>query len=298
MAAISPTGLSRMARSGLSVDVEDYFQVSAFAPVIPRDDWETLPGRVAEATGRVLDLFARAGVSATFFTLGWVAERHPALIRRIVDEGHEVASHGYGHQRVCDQTPEEFRTDIRRTKALLEDTGGSEVLGFRAASFSMDGRTPWAHPILREEGYRYSSSIYPVRHDHYGMPGAPRFPHQPAGTDGVLEIPPTTVRAFGRNLPAAGGGYFRLLPYPIYRFALGRVTGREARPAVFYFHPWEIDPDQPRVEGLPARTRFRHYLNLGRMERRLERLLTDFSWDRIDRIFLPSAGDAARKTAI
>lgn len=276
-----------MTANGLSVDVEDYFQVSAFADTVPRRDWGGLPGRVEYSTGQVLDLFARAGVRATFFTLGWVAEKYPELVRRIVAEGHELASHGFDHRRVSDQTPDAFRADIRRTRALLEDIGGVPVTGFRAASFSMDARTPWAHGILGEEGYRYSSSVYPVRHDHYGVPDAPRFPHRPDGDDGVLEIPPTTVRIGGHNLPAAGGGYFRLLPYPVYRRALRHVTRGEAQPAVFYFHPWEVDPDQPRPANLPRRARFRHYLNLGRMEARLERLLADFAWDRMDNVFLP-----------
>jgi polysaccharide deacetylase family protein (PEP-CTERM system associated) len=227
-------------------------------------------------------------VKATFFTLGWVAERHPDLIRRILAAGHELASHGFAHFRASDQTPEEFRADVRRTKRLLEDTGGSEVQGYRAASFSIGADNLWAIEVLAEEGYRYSSSIYPVRHDHYGMPDAPRFPHRPVGARGVLELPISTVRFAGRNLPIGGGGYFRLAPYAAFRWALRRVNRDDGMPAVFYFHPWEIDPDQPRPDGLSAKTRFRHYLNLGRMERRLAAMLADFAWDRIDRVFLLS----------
>jgi polysaccharide deacetylase family protein (PEP-CTERM system associated) len=277
--------------NAMSVDVEDYFQVSAFANHVRRDEWPGLPSRVERNTEKVMAIFAAAGVKSTFFTLGWVAERHKPLIRRIVAEGHELASHGFAHFRVSDQTREEFRADVRRTKAILEDVGGVAVQGYRAASFSIGAANLWALEVLAEEGYRYSSSIYPVRHDHYGMPEAPRFKHRPVGEAGVVEIPISTLRLAGRNLPVGGGGYFRLAPYPAYRWALSKLNRDDRQPAIFYFHPWEVDPEQPRPEGLPAKTRFRHYVNLGRMEHRLAAMLNDFAWDRVDRVFL--AGDSA-----
>lgn len=272
--------------NALSVDVEDYFHVSAFAGHIDRADWESLPRRVERNTDRVLALFADARVRATFFTLGWVAERHPALIRRIVAAGHELASHGMSHIRVGEQGRDAFRADVRRSKRLLEDVGGSAVKGYRAASFSIGANTLWAHAVLAEEGYAYSSSIYPIRHDLYGMPEAPRFAYAPLDGRPFRELPITTLRLFGRNLPAGGGGYFRLLPYPLARAALRRVARRDRAPCVFYFHPWEIDPEQPRQRGAPLKSRLRHYTNLGRMEGKLRRLLADFSWDRIDTVFI------------
>jgi polysaccharide deacetylase family protein (PEP-CTERM system associated) len=272
--------------NAMSVDVEDYFQVSAFANQVHRDDWANIPSRVERNTDKVMEIFADAGVKATFFTLGWVAERHKGLIRRIVAQGHELASHGFAHYRATDQTREQFRDDVRRTKAILEDAGGVVIGGYRAASFSIGADNLWALEVLAEEGYRYSSSIYPVRHDHYGMPDAPRFAHRPVGEAGVLELPISTVRIAGRNLPVGGGGYFRLVPYGMYRRALARLNRDEGQPAMFYFHPWEVDPAQPRPEGLSLKTRFRHYLNLGLMEERLATMLGDFAWDRIDRVFL------------
>ena len=269
----------------MTVDVEDYFQVSAFAGDVPRDQWDAQPSRLERNTERILGMFADAGATATFFTLGWVAERYPDLIRRIVAGGHELASHGFDHVRVAEQTPGQFRNDVRRTRSVLQDTGGVDVIGYRAASFSIDARTPWAHGILADEGYRYSSSIYPIRHDHYGMPDAPRFPYAPLEGSAFVEIPITTVRLYRRNIPFGGGGYFRLLPYPLFRWGLRRVNAGDNRPAIFYFHPWEIDPDQPRLPGLRAKTRFRHYLNLGRTEGRLRTILADFAWDRMDRVF-------------
>lgn len=280
--------------NAMSVDVEDYFQVSAFANHVRRGDWPSLPSRVERNTEKVMAIFADAGVKSTFFTLGWVAERHKPLIRRIVAEGHELASHGFAHFRASDQTREEFRADVRRTKAILEDIGGVTVQGYRAASFSIGAANLWALEVLAEEGYRYSSSIYPVRHDHYGMPDAPRFKHRPMGEAGVIEIPISTLRLGGRNLPVGGGGYFRLAPYAAFRWALAKLNRDDRQPAIFYFHPWEVDPEQPRPEGLPAKTRFRHYVNLSRMEHRLAAMLNDFAWDRVDRVFL--AGDSARPT--
>jgi len=273
----------------MTVDVEDWFQVSVFEGHISRDDWDTLESRVQLNTDRLLALFAERGVKATFFVLGWVAERYPALLRRIVDAGHEVGSHGFSHVRATQQTPAAFLEDVTRTKALLEDTCATPVRGYRAASFSIGRDNLWALDTIREAGYLYSSSIYPVRHDLYGMPEAPRFAFRCPRT-GLLEVPISTLPILGRNLPCGGGGYFRLLPYAYFRWALARVNQREGRSAVFYTHPWEIDPGQPRQSGLALKSRFRHYTNLGRTEARLARLLGDFSWGRMDEIFLDGVG--------
>jgi polysaccharide deacetylase family protein (PEP-CTERM system associated) len=277
--------------NALTVDVEDYFQVSALSPYIQRADWDRIPCRVQRNVEAILSLFAQARVRATFFTLGWIAQRHPALVRRIVAEGHELASHGYGHLRIHEQTQAEFAQDIQRAKALLEDIAGAEVKGYRAPSFSIGKRTLWAFERIAGAGYRYSSSVYPVRHDLYGMPDAPRFAYRPC--PGLLEIPVTTAVVLERNLPAGGGGYFRLLPYAVSRALIRRVNEVDRRPAVFYFHPWEIDPEQPRVPGTSLKTRFRHYVNLGRTGPRLRRLLRDFHWRRMDEVFLgPETADA------
>jgi polysaccharide deacetylase family protein (PEP-CTERM system associated) len=274
----------------MTVDVEDYFQVSAFEPYIGRGDWDRLPHRVESNVERILGLFAERGVRATFFTLGWVAERYPAMVRRIVAEGHELASHGWSHVRVTQQDEAAFRADVVRTKAHLEDTAGVPVIGYRAASYSIGRDNLWALRVLDETGHRYSSSIFPIRHDLYGMPEAPRFRFRPSPGSDFIEVPVTTVELGGRKLPCGGGGWFRLFPYALSRWAMGRVNG-EGESCVFYFHPWEIDPGQPRQAGLDGKTRFRHYLNLGRMERRLGRLLEDFRWDRMDRVFLGQAGE-------
>lgn len=270
--------------NAMTVDVEDYFQVQAFAHCIDRKDWDAFPRRVDMNTNRILDQFGAAGVKATFFTLGWVAQRFPSLVRRIADQGHELASHGWDHTRADAQDPETFRADIRRTKALLEDTTGSAVTGYRAATFSIGPRNMWAFPILREEGYLYSSSINPIAHDLYGMPDAPRVPFRP-DNDGVMEIPMTTVRMMGRNWPCSGGGYFRLLPTALYRAGLNRVNRDDRQPGIFYFHPWEIDPGQPRIPGAGWKSRLRHYTNLSRMGAALDKLLQDFEWDRMDRVY-------------
>jgi polysaccharide deacetylase family protein (PEP-CTERM system associated) len=278
-AAAAPVGLV----NALTVDVEDYFQVSALAPVIDRASWDGRECRVERNVDRLLALFSDRGVRATFFTLGWIAERHPQVVRRIVAAGHELASHGYGHLRCNEQGHAEFLADIRRAKQLLEDLSGARVLGYRAPSFSIGASNPWAFDALLEAGHRYSSSVYPVRHDHYGMPEAPRFAFD--ARPGLREIPITTTRVLGRNLPAGGGGYFRLLPYAISRWALRRVNTIDRRAAIFYLHPWEIDPAQPRIPGTGLKTRFRHYVNLGRTKHRLERLLGDFRWGRVDEVF-------------
>lgn len=275
--------------NALTIDVEDYFQVSAFAPYIARSEWPERECRVERNIECILELLDRHGAKATFFTLGWIAERYPQMVRRMVAAGHELASHGYGHERASDQSEEAFFADVQLAKILLEDIGGQEVKGYRAPSFSIGEGNLWAFDALKRAGYRYSSSIYPIRHDHYGMPDAPRFAH----TDhGLLEVPVTTMRLFERNWPSSGGGYFRLLPYWISRWTLSRVNQVDRRPAIFYFHPWEIDPGQPRIPGIDAKTRFRHYVNIGRMQQRLDRLLGDFRWGRMDDIFLGNA-DAA-----
>jgi polysaccharide deacetylase family protein (PEP-CTERM system associated) len=273
----------------MTVDVEDYFQVSAFAPHISRDSWDHRPCRVERNMDVVLAMLADHRAHATFFTLGWIAERYPFMVRRIVAEGHELASHGYAHLRASEQSREEFMADIGQAKEILEQIGGVRVNGYRAPSFSINHRNLWALECLREAGYRYSSSVYPIRHDHYGMPDAPRVPFLPSGAGGILEIPITTVYLFNRNLPAGGGGYFRLLPYLLSRWSLKRVNRMDGQPCIFYFHPWEIDPGQPRQKGIGLKTRFRHYLNLTRMEARLRSLLADFEWDRIDRTLFTEA---------
>ena len=270
--------------NALTIDVEDYFQVSAMAPYIRRDEWDLRECRVERNVDRILALLDQHATHATFFTLGWVAERYPQLVKRIVSQGHELASHGYGHERASDLTRAEFSADIRRAKALLEDLGGVAVRGYRAPSFSISEGNLWAFDCLRETGHVYSSSIYPIKHDHYGMPNAPRFAHSVAA--GLIEIPVTTLRVGSRNLPSSGGGYFRLLPYALSRWMIRRVNAVDAMPAIFYFHPWEIDPAQPRVAGIDLKTRFRHYVNIGRMEQRLAALLNDFRWGRMDDIFL------------
>lgn len=275
----------------MTIDVEDYFQVSAFEQHIDRSSWDRLPCRVERNMHAILDLLDEQETSATFFTLGWVAERFPGLIRAIVDGGHELASHGYQHIRVTDQTPHQFHQDVRTTKAILEDTGGAVVQGYRAASYSICAQNLWAHEKLAEAGYAYSSSIYPIRHDHYGMPEAPRFAFRPFHDQTFLEIPITTAELLGRRLPGGGGGYFRFFPYWFSKKLIQHVNERDQKPGIFYLHPWEIDPDQPRQNGISLKTRFRHYLNLHRMHDRLTRLLSDFSWDRMDRIFLDAVPD-------
>ncbi len=273
--------------NALTIDVEDYFQVSAMAPYIRRDEWDQRECRVERNIARILELLAEHDTHATFFTLGWIAERYPRLVRAIVDAGHELASHGYGHERASDLSRTAFRDDIDRAKKLLEDIAGTEVKGYRAPSFSIGTKNLWAFDELARAGHRYSSSIYPIRHDHYGMPDSPRFAYR-VGT-GMLEIPVTTLRMGRRNLPSSGGGYFRLLPYALSRWMIRRVNQVDRESAIFYFHPWEIDADQPRVAGIDAKTRFRHYVNIHRMENRLAALLADFRWGRMDDIFLGNA---------
>jgi polysaccharide deacetylase family protein (PEP-CTERM system associated) len=273
--------------NALTIDVEDYFHVSAMTPYVARSDWERHDCRVEQNVERILAMLEEAGAHATFFTLGWVAERYPQLVRRVVDGGHELASHGFAHKRASEQSPEAFFSDIQLAKIVLEDIAGVEVRGYRAPSFSIGPDNAWAFECIERAGYRYSSSVYPVRHDHYGTPDAPRFTHDVR--EGLLEVPVTTMRLFGRNWPAGGGGYFRLMPYAMSRWLLRRVNRVDQQPAIFYFHPWEIDDEQPRVPGIDARTRFRHYLNLHRTEHRLRKLLFDFEWGRVDEVLLEAA---------
>lgn len=270
-------------RNGLSVDVEEWFQVGAFERVIAKADWDGLDSRVAYNTGKVLDLFGETGVKATFFTLGWVAERNPALIRRIADEGHEVASHGWDHDRVFTMTPDAFRADLKRARIALEDASGQRVTGYRAPSFSIDQRTPWAHQALAEEGYAYSSSVAPLVHDHYGWADAPKYAYRPVAGSDLIELPITLADVAGRKI-TTGGGFFRLFPAAITDRAVARANRDEHRPAVFYFHPWEVDPDQPRVARVPLKSRLRHYSRLGAMAGKLRGLVKRHDWGRVDAV--------------
>jgi len=277
--------------NGLSVDVEDWFQVGAFERVIARDAWDGLESRVEANCERVLALFDRFQVKATFFTLGWIAARHPQTVRAIAGQGHEIATHGWDHARVTTLDAKSFAEDLRRARGTLEDIAGEAVTGYRAPSFSIDERNPWAHAVLAEHGYRYSSSVAPIVHDHYGWREAPRFAFRPVAGSPLLEIPVTTAEFARRRFAAGGGGFFRVLPYRLSRWAIEQVNRREGRPAVFYFHPWEVDPAQPRVANAPARSRLRHYTNLGAMHGKLERLLGEFRWGRMDAL-------AAREAAV
>ena len=274
--------------NAMSVDVEDYFQVSAFEHKVSRDDWPTIASRIPANVSRILALFEAENVKATFFTLGWVCEHHPEVVRQIADAGHEIASHGHEHSRVGTFDRRQFHCDVEDTRKRLEDVSGTAVIGYRAPSFSIGAETLWAHDVLSEAGYAYSSSVFPVKHDHYGLPDAPRFPFRSASS-GMLEIPMSSLPLMGRNWPCSGGGYFRLFPLRFSQWAVKRINVQEQMPAIFYFHPWEMDPGQPRMTGISAKTRFRHYVNLDKFESRLTRMLRTFSWDRMDRVFLDSA---------
>lgn len=291
MPSLSPAAGTSIVNA-MSVDVEDYFHVSVFDGVVPRHRWEQLESRVCANTDRLLTIFDEAAVRATFFVLGWVAERHPELVRRIVARGHELASHGYAHRLVYDQTPAAFREDVRKSKRLLEDAGGTLVGGYRAPSYSITPRSLWALDILIEEGYWYDASIFPIMHDRYGIPVSARHPyvvHRRGGT--LAEMPASTVRFASCNLPVGGGGYFRILPYAWTRWGISQVNRAEQRPAVFYLHPWEIDPEQPRLPvGLLGR--FRHYRNLAQTEVRLRALLRDFRFGPVRDLVVPDAAAA------
>lgn len=268
--------------NGLSVDVEDWFQVGAFEGVIDRQNWDGLTDRVERNCDLILQMFADADVKATFFTLGWVAQRHGALMRRIVDAGHELASHGWDHERVFRFDKASFAADLERSRKVLEDTSGQRITGYRAPSFSIDSRTPWAYMALVEQGFEYSSSVAPITHDHYGWREAPRFAFKPLPWSDLVEIPVTTAHFAGRRLAAGGGGFFRVLPYAFSRWAIRQVNTVDQRPAVFYFHPWEIDPNQPRVPNASLKSRVRHYTNLNVMADKLQQLIQDFAWGRMD----------------
>lgn len=280
-------------RNAISVDIEDWFQVGAFETVIDRDDWNTLELRVEKNTNDVLALFERTNIKATFFILGWVAQRAPKLIKHIVEKGHEVASHGYAHDRVFTFTAQQFADDLKKSRQILEDLSGEKVTGYRAPSFSIDPRTPWAHDILVEHGYDYSSSVAPIKHDHYGWPDAPRFAFEPVQGSDFLEIPVTTAQLGPKRLAAGGGGFFRLLPYAFSQWAIKQVNASD-HPAIIYFHPWEIDPDQPRVKNAPIKSKLRHYSRLSSMEAKLERLIGEFHWERMDEMV--AREKQARKT--
>jgi polysaccharide deacetylase family protein (PEP-CTERM system associated) len=281
-------------RNALTVDVEDYFHVNAFSSVIDRPSWPQFQLRVERNTHRLLDLFANYRVQGTFFILGWVAQRVPTLIRQIHAAGHEIACHGLNHELVYNQTPEIFLAQTSESKKRLEDITGTAVRGYRAASYSVTARSIWALRILEDLGFAYDSSVFPVMHDVYGMPDAPRGPYRPSGGT-LLEIPLTTVEWAGMRLPCAGGGYFRILPYTLFRWALRRVNDADRMPVMFYLHPWEVDPEQPRVTGAPLLSKFRHYYNLRLTEPRLKRLLHDFSWGRVDQVFDLAMAGAALK---
>jgi len=273
----------------MTVDVEDYFQVSAFDPYISRANWKNISGRVEKSTDRLLELFDHHDVTATFFTLGWVAQNYPALVRRIIDQGHDLASHGMDHQRVTSLKREEFSEDVYQSKMILEQVSGTEITGYRAPSYSFSSDTDWAHAVLHENGYRYSSSIAPIKHYFYGISNAPRFSHSHA--DGqIVEFPITTTRVFNKNYPCGGGGWFRLYPYRLSRWAINRVNKQDNEPAIFYIHPWELDHEQPRVKNLSYATHFRHYQNLRNTEQKLTRLLQDYTWCSIPEAFATELG--------
>ena len=285
-----------MFKNAITVDVEDYFHVAALSGAISRDQWDFIPSRVGRNTSRLLDLFDERGVLGTFFVLGWVAERHPEIVREIRNRGHELACHGYSHEMVYRQAPKEFRAETLRAKSILEDAAGVAVTGYRAASYSITSKSLWALDILAEAGFNYDSSVFPVRHDLYGVPDAPRFPYRlktPAGNT-LLEFPPSTYRVAGINVPAAGGGYFRLFPYALTRHMLRSLNRGHGQPAIFYLHPWEVDPDQPKVD-VSLRSRFRHYNNLDKCEKRLRRLLRDFEFTTVREV-LADLGPATTTT--
>ncbi|MGE3690753.1 MAG: XrtA system polysaccharide deacetylase [Novosphingobium sp.] len=281
--------------NGLSVDVEDWFHVGAFEDVIERNGWDALDQRVERNCEAILAMFEDAQVHATFFTLGWVAQRHPALMRRIAGAGHELASHGWDHARVFTLDARSFAQDLDRSRKTIEDSSGARVTGYRAPSFSIDARTPWAYDVLARKDFTYSSSVAPIVHDHYGWREAPRFAFRPLPDSDLVEVPVTTAMFAGRRMAAGGGGFFRVLPYGFSRWAIRQVNCRDGRPAVFYFHPWEIDPDQPRVDGARLKSKLRHYTNLDRMAGKLRQLIGEFRWGRMDQL---AARESARATML
>ncbi len=273
-------------KHAFTVDVEEWFQVGAFENTIQREDWPQLESRVEQQVQTILGLLSQADIKATFFCLGWVAKRSPGLLSQIHAAGHELACHGVDHKRLFMMTEAEFKTDVATAKKLIEDAIGAEIQGYRAPSFSLTADVWWAYDVLREEGFRYSSSIYPINHDHYGMPSAPKTAFWPKGKGGVLELPLTVCQALGRNLPASGGGYFRLLPYGLGRWMLKRAERQNQAPGIFYMHPWEIDPGQPFVKEASLRSRFRHYTGQEKMPAKLLKLFRDFEWGRMDEVLI------------
>lgn len=269
--------------NAMTIDVEDYFQVSAFKTVIDPNSWDSIPCRVENNVKLILDILAKSNVKATFFVLGWIAQRFPMLVKQIVAGGHELASHGYGHQMISDLSPKEFEIDVSLAKKILEDISGVPIVGYRAPSFSIVSSTLWAHEILARQGYTYSSSVYPIQHDLYGMPDAPRFAYSPLSN--LLEFPATSVQFFGKNFPASGGGFFRLLPLELSKSIINRVNTVDRQAAIFYCHPWEFDPTQPRIGNASLKSKFRHYVNLDRNSQKFEKLLGAFSWGRMQDVF-------------
>ena len=274
--------------NALTIDLEDYFQVEAFASRINYNDWDNYPCHIEKNTKKILDILDFYQVKATFFCLGWIAKRYPLLIKTIAQKGHEIASHGYAHKPIYKQSPKEFREDIKRTKNILEDIIGKPVFGYRAPTYSITQKTLWALEILAEEGYKYDSSIFPIKHDLYGIPNAPRFPFvitfQRSNVQTFFEFPLTTLRILNINIPIAGGGYFRLFPYVFIKNALKYINIKEKKPFIFYLHPWELDPNQPRINHIPWRSRFRHYVNLHKTEKKLKKLLSDFKFNTVLKI--------------
>jgi polysaccharide deacetylase family protein (PEP-CTERM system associated) len=264
----------------LTIDIEDYFQVSAFEDIVSKDDWDSYPSRVVPNTSKILSLLDTRNVKATFFILGWTAQKYPDLVKNIFYKGHEVACHGYYHRLIYELTPDEFREDTRKAKNILEQITGTKIIGYRAPSYSITKRTPWAHEILAELGFQYDSSIFPIHHDRYGMPDAPRFSYRVPNLE-LTEYPLSTFLFFTKKVPVAGGGYFRLFPYWFSKMALQNINQRERQPFIFYFHPWEIDPEQPRMRRAKHLSRFRHYINLDKTYGRLQKLIHDFSFGRI-----------------
>lgn len=269
--------------NAMTVDVEDFFHVSAFDKIIKPSDWDDYQPRVDANTRRLLDVFARHGVKSTFFVLGWVAERYPELIKEIHAQGHEIASHGYSHRRAYEQTPEEFKADVLRSRDHLQDLLGESITGYRAPSFSIGYSNEWAFEVLAELGFRYSSSTYPVKHDLYGTPDWPRFAYM--RPENIIEIPIPTLRIAGKQVPIGGGGYFRLYPYGLTRHLVRKYLEKEKQPYSFYFHPWEIDAEQPRLKQASAKSKFRHYVNLKHTETKLERMLEDFNWSTMKDVY-------------
>ena len=262
--------------NAMTVDVEDYFQVSAFEGVVQKKDWDSVSLRVGDNTNRLLDLFAKNNVKSTFFTLGWVAQRCPEVIKRIVNEGHELASHGLAHQRATTMTEKQLYDDIKQSKDILENIGGVALKGYRAPSFSINDSNTWAYDILKDLGFTYSSSTYPISHDLYGVPEWPRFKYQ--RDNGLIEIPIPTIRKKDTNVGIGGGGYFRLYPYWLSKRRISEFMKTESAPYSFYFHPWEIDAQQPRFDNAPWKSKVRHYINLSKMEGKIEKLIKDFNW--------------------